>query len=97
MQERELKMNTVLPIFILLCIGVVGYFICYKFIHTNILLIVSSAVLTTILWIVGVYLLLLITAPNELGPPLLKQILQIYITALLPAFTLSFLYKLKRT
>lgn len=44
-----------------------------------------AALVATVAWVIGVYLLLVLTAPGELGPPLLEPIVMTFVTAYIGA------------
>jgi hypothetical protein len=68
-------MNTVMPVLIILALGGCSTAFLQRWISNKWIVILSGAVVGALLWILGVYIMLLLTAPNELGPPVFSSIL----------------------
>ena len=78
-------MNVILPLLILSILACGSGFLLRIWIASEFLRAVAAAALATALWIGGCYLLFLLTAPSELGPPLLAPLLYAFLTALVPS------------
>ena len=78
-------MNTIFPIFLILTLGCCSSLIMHRLRLNKWICAFAGAAIATILWGAGVHVLLLLTAPNELGPPLFVPMLLTYLTALISA------------
>ncbi len=78
-------MNTVFPILIILILGGCSSLLIQRWISNMWLGIVAAAGIATLLWVGAVYVLLWLTAPGELGPPLFAPVLYAFLTALTSA------------
>jgi hypothetical protein len=78
-------MNTVVPILILTGLAGLAGFVCHRSVPRFWLATLLATFVAGVVWASGVYVLLWLTAPNELGPPLLRPILLILGTSFLPA------------
>jgi hypothetical protein len=68
-------MNTVVPVMIVVVLGGLAGAALHR-VRTHLLVVtVLATVLAAVVWVAGVYLLLWLTAPNELGPPMVRPIL----------------------
>ena len=88
-------MNTVLPTMIII---VLGSFLGLAQHRLRWLLLFRSgaaALLATLVWVCGTYLLMWINAPDELGPPLAEPILVTFFVALVPALIVDRLIRQK--
>ena len=75
-------MNTVLPIVIILILGCCSSLLIQRRLSSKWKSALVGAGIATLVWGGGVYLLLWLTAPNELGPPLFAPVLFTFLTAL---------------
>jgi zinc transporter ZupT len=75
-------MNTLLPILIVAALAVATSVFFHRMTRHYWRATVLAAATASAAWVAGVYLLLVLTAPNELGPPLLLPILQTFGTAM---------------
>lgn len=66
-----------LPIFICAGIGFAAGMVCHRIWQPFWVATFRATLAATVIWTVGVYVLLAVTAPNELGPPVPVAILQI--------------------
>ena len=78
-------MSTVLPILIIVALGGCAGLLVQKWTSNRWISAFGGAGIATALWTGGVYLLLWVSAPNELGPPLFEPILSTFLTALASA------------
>jgi hypothetical protein len=76
-------MSVILPILIVVSPGAIATLICHRMGFNHLLAAPLGAFTATVLWAAGVYALLFLTAPNELGAPLLGPVLSTFITALI--------------
>lgn len=76
-------MNLFLPILIIVSLGAMATMICHRNGLNNLLAAPVGAFTATVLWGAGVYALFFLTAPNELGAPLLGPMLSTFVTALM--------------
>jgi hypothetical protein len=84
-------MNTFLPLAIIVGLGALAGLVCHRRSARFWAASLVAAGIAAILWGLGVYLLLWLTAPNELGPPLLGPVLFTFLTALVPAALVGWL------
>jgi hypothetical protein len=89
-------MSTVLPLTIIVALGALAGLFCHR--KSSRFWAASSvaAAIATGLWVLGVYLVLWLSAPNELGPPLLGPILLTFVMALVPAALVGWLVRVNR-
>ena len=78
-------MSTVLPILIIVALGGCSGLLVQKWTSNKWSSAFGGAGIATALWAGGVYMMLWITAPNELGPPLFEPVLLTFLTALASA------------
>lgn len=78
-------MNLALLLLILTVLACGASLILRRWIALGALRAVAAAALATALWIGGFYLICLLAAPSELGPPLLAPVVYTFLTALVPA------------
>ena len=89
-------MNTVLPISIILGLGGLAGLILHRRGRSPWITSVIAAVIATLAWVGGVYLLFWVTvAPNEIGPPLLEPVLLTFGTAFVPALLVGYAMRLR--
>jgi len=86
-----------MPILIIVCLGALSGAVSHRLSSKLWIAVPAATALATLLWGVGVYLLLLLTAPNELGPPLLVPVLLTYCTAFVPALAAALLRRRGRS
>ncbi len=82
--------GNIIPILLFLTLGVCVSVVVNRFKVNRWLAIFLSAAVTTVVWGVGVYLLLLITAPHELeGGIVLRPAVFAFLLAIVPALFVS--------
>ena len=89
-------MNTVLPIMIILLLGGLSALVLHRLKWPFLLRSAAAALLATALWGCGVYLLLWLTAPSELGPPLPGALFMTFLVALAPTLLVGWLIQSRR-
>ena len=78
-------MFAALPILLLAALGYCSSALLKRWIPQGALRALAGAALASATWVGGCYLLFLLTAPAELGPPLLGPLVHIFFTALAAA------------
>jgi len=78
-------MNTVVPIVIIIALGAFSGFVLRRFRWPFLIRAGMAALLACAIWSGGIYVMLALTAPSELGFPLPRPILMTFLTALVPA------------
>ena len=89
-------MNTVFPIMIIVTLGAAAGAVFHHRSSHFWLASLRAGLAAGIVWVAGVYLLLWLTAPNELVPPLPTLLLETYMTAFLPAILVGWAMRLQR-
>jgi hypothetical protein len=74
-------MSAILPILLIFILGSCASLIVHRCVLNRCICVLAGAGIATVLWIGGVYILLWLVAPNELGPPLLTPVLLTFLTA----------------
>ena len=80
-----------LPILIIIALGALCGAISHRLASRLWTAVPIATGVATLLWVAGVYLLLFLTAPNELCPPLPLPFLLTFATAFVPALTAALL------
>jgi len=89
-------MNTIFPVMLCASLGALAGLVFHRVMRRFWLAAICAAILGSAVWIIGAYLFLLITAPNELGAPVLKPILFVFLTCSIPGLIVGIVIRRKK-